>query len=437
MIIRNARILTHDANGRFLDNGFIQISNGHIVKMGRGEGPVDDDVVDAGGKWMLPGLINLHNHIYSALSRGVSLPQYSPTNFIEILEGMWWNLDQKLTKELVSLSARGTYYECIKNGVTTIFDHHASFATIKGSLRAIADESREAGIRSSLCFELTDRYGQEKSRLALEENLEFIEEVRQDGRDDLRALFGLHAAFTLSDDTLETVANKLSPGVGTHFHLSEGVEDELAAKQLNTSPLKRLVKFGLVRPNSLAIHGIHLGEDDFALLKQTGSALIHNPQSNMSNAVGYCPVSKFLDHGIRVGLGTDGYTQDMIETARIASLMMRHQHGDPQTGWVEPYQMLLQTNPELAGEHFGLKLGRLEVGAAADLILLDYVPFTPLHGDNLYSHLHFGMNGAMVSDTMARGKWLMRDRKVLTIDQERLVADATAKAKDLWKEMSQ
>lgn len=437
MVIRNARILTNDENQRYIPDGYIQVKDDLITDIGTGAGPTDADIVDAGGKILLPGLINLHNHIYSALSRGVYLPKYSPNNFLEILEGMWWNLDQKLDRELVSLSARATYFECIKNGVTTIFDHHASFATVRGSLEAIAQESRDAGIRSSLCFELTDRYGQALSEDALQENLEFMKQVQADGRDDLRALFGLHAAFTLHEETLEKVAKLLPEGAGTHFHLSEGEADETIAREKGTTPLRRLIKHGLVRPNSLAIHGIHLGDDDFPLLKETGAAVIHNPQSNMSNAVGYCPVLKFLDHGIRVGLGTDGYTQDMIETARIASLMMRHQNKNPRTGWVEPYDMLLKTNPALASEQFNQVIGKLEVGAVADLILLDYVPYTPFSADNLSGHLHFGMNGSMVSDTMAKGRWLMRNREILTIDSERLVSEASAQAEKLWKEMSE
>lgn len=435
MLIRNARIFTNDAKKTYYDRGFVRILDGRILEVGPGDGPPDDEVIDAGGKILMPGFINLHNHIYSALSRGVYLPKHNPHNFLEILEGMWWNLDQKLTNHLVSLSARATYYECIKNGVTTIFDHHASFSDVLGSLNAIASESRQAGLRSSLCFELTDRYSPQKSQEAMEENFQFIDEVRRNGRDDLRALFGLHASFTIEEYTLEELSKRLDPDVGTHFHLSEGVEDERMAKERGTSPLKRFVKHGLVRPNSLAIHGIHISDEDMKLLSQTGSALIHNPQSNMSNAVGYCPVQKYLDHGIQVGLGTDGYTQDMIETARIAALMMRHQNQNPRTGWVEPYEMLLETNPNLATKHFGLTLGRIEPQAGADLILLDYVPYTPLSADNLSGHLHFGMNGAMVSDTMARGKWLMRDRKVLTIDEQELVSEATKASEGLWKEM--
>lgn len=437
MVIRNARILTNDKFQRFITNGYIQVVDGLIQELGVGAGPADGETIDARGKIMLPGFINLHNHIYSALSRGVALTNYSPNNFLDILEGMWWNLDQQLDLNLVSLSARATYLECIKNGVTTIFDHHASFATIKGSLQAIAMESRKAGLRSSLCFEATDRYGKEKSAEAIEENLEFLSYVKQDGQDDLRALFGLHASFTLDDDTLERIARLIPDDAGTHVHLSEGEADEELARKQGTTPLRRLMKYNLVRPNSLAIHGIHLGSDDFSLLQKTGAALIHNPQSNMSNAVGYCPVLGFLEQGIRVGLGTDGYTQDMIETARIAALMMRHQNKNPRTGWVEPYLMLLATNADLASEHFGLGLGRLEVGSAADLILMDYEPFTPFGSDNLFGHMHFGMNGAMVSDTMAKGKWLMRDRVVLTIDEEELINEATTEASKLWKEMNQ
>ncbi|HHT20267.1 MAG TPA: putative aminohydrolase SsnA [Tissierellia bacterium] len=435
MIIRNARIFTNDADNHYYETGFIQIQDGLITQVGAGEGPADPEVIDAKGKIMLPGLINLHNHIYSALSRGVYLPKHNPNNFLEILEGMWWNLDRNLDNPLVALSARATYYECIKNGVTTIFDHHASFSDVLGSLETIAKESRQAGMRSCLCFEVTDRYGKDKSKQSIDENLQFIEEVRQDGRDDLRALFGLHASFTLDDETLADISRRLPEEVGTHFHLSEGIDDEIHAQELGTTPLRRLIEHGLVKPNSLAIHGIHLGDDDFSLLKDTGAAVIHNPQSNMGNAVGYCPVLKFLGHDIPVGLGTDGYTQDMIETARIAALMMRHENKNPRTGWVEPYDMLLQTNAELATKHFGLTLGRLEAGAGADLILLDYVPYTPFGGDNLSGHLHFGMNGAMVSDTMAKGQWLMRDRQVLTIDEADLVAEASAAAEGLWEEM--
>ena len=159
--------------------------------------------IDAKGGLIMPGLINAHTHIYSGLARGLAIPGNNPTNFLEVLEGTWWNIDRHLSLELTRSCAYATVLECIRNGVTTIFDHHASFAEIPGSLFAIAEVCKELGIRTNLCYEVSERDGAEKCHEAIAENADFARWAVSQHSDMITAMFGGHALFTISDKTFE------------------------------------------------------------------------------------------------------------------------------------------------------------------------------------------------------------------------------------------
>lgn len=188
----------------------------------------DATVINAHGKLIMPAFINAHHHIYSALARGLALPNYNPTNFNEILEGMWFYLDNNLNRNSVWASAVATYMACIENGVTTIFDHHASYGETAGSLSVIGDVAKEFGVRSCLCYEVSDRNGQEAMEAAVAENVRFGKTVKEADPEDieLAAMFGLHASFTLSPATLDYVRTQNTDGLGYHIHVAEGISDE-------------------------------------------------------------------------------------------------------------------------------------------------------------------------------------------------------------------
>ena len=377
------------------------------------------EIIDAKGGMILPGNINAHNHIYSAFARGLALPDFAPQSFGEILEGLWWKLDRKLRVEDVKWSAYAILLDCIKNGTTTVFDHHASYGEVRGSLFAIADVAKELGVRVNLCYEVSDRDGEAKMHEAVTENEEFIRYAAKDTTDMVAGMMGLHASFTLSDKTIEHCRKRTPEGVGFHIHVAEGPEDvDDCQKKYGKRVVERLYDMEVLGKNTIAGHCVHIDENEMDLLKESGTMVVHNPQSNMGNKVGIPACAEMIGHGILMGLGTDGYTQDMFESQKVASLL----HGP---AW-------RHENAAIAANSFSTKLGVLEAGAAADIIICDYDPPTLIYESNLAGHMHFGINGLSVVTTIINGEVKMKDRKFVGIDSRAIMAKCREQAKALW-----
>ena len=178
-LLTNGRLITRDPNAKgYYEKGGVVFEGTKIVEVGeeaalRAKYP-QAEIIDAKGNVIMPAFINAHTHIYSALARGLSIVGNNPTNFYEVLDGTWWAMDRKLTLEGTRASADALYIDCIKQGVTTIFDHHASFCEIPGSLFQIGESAKKFGVRSCLCYEVSDRDGEEKSIQAVKENADWI-----------------------------------------------------------------------------------------------------------------------------------------------------------------------------------------------------------------------------------------------------------------------
>lgn len=437
IIVGNGRIITRDEDNPYMENGAVCIEGTKIAEIGDLENLREKyseaEFIDAKGGIIMPGLINTHHHIYSAMARGFSMPGYAPKNFLDILEGLWWKLDRKLTMKQISLSAYATYLDCIRNGVTTVFDHHASYGTILGSLFTISDAAKDLGIRTCLCYEISDRDGKQKMEEAVKENIDFFDCVSKSGDDMQKAMIGLHASFTLSDETLNYVENKRPDGAGYHIHVAEGKEDLKNSLVYYHKPVvERLKERGITGSKTLAVHCVHIGEKDADLLKETDTMVIHNPESNMGNAVGCPKVLAMYKKGILMGLGTDGYTSDMLESLKTANILHKHDLGDPGAAWEEIPGMLFYNNRKIAARYFETPLGVIKKGAAADIIIADYVPLTPMDSENCNSHILFGMNGRSVVTTIINGTILMKDRKFTRADEEKILEDCRDEAKKLW-----
>jgi cytosine/adenosine deaminase-related metal-dependent hydrolase len=246
-----------------------------------------------------PGLVCAHHHLYSTLARGMPAPPKVATNFAEILEQVWWRLDAALDLEMIRWSAMLGALEALENGTTAIVDHHESPNAIEGSLDVIADACAQVGVRALLAYGITDRHGPDGARRGLAENERFI---RAGGR----GLVGIHAAFTCSDESLRAAAGLAEKlGVGVHVHVCEGPGDADAPRRLA----------GLTRDDWLLAHCVHLPTDH--TLKGT---ILHNPTSNLNNAVGYANPARFSNP---VALGTDGIGGNVLEAFRLAYVMQR------------------------------------------------------------------------------------------------------------------
>ncbi|MSS63897.1 putative aminohydrolase SsnA [Velocimicrobium porci] len=441
LLIGNGRLVTRDNTNPFIENGAVFIENDLIKKVGTTkelkEAYPEAEYIDAKGGVIMPGFINAHEHIYSAMARGLSIKGYDPNGFLDILDGMWWTIDRNLTLEQVKQSAIATYIDSIKNGVTTVFDHHASYGAITDSLFTIEEAAKQTGIKSCLCYEVSDRDGEEKMKQAVKENEAFIKHALKDDSDMIAGMMGLHASFTLSDKTLEYCAEHKPDEVGYHIHVAEGIEDLYDSLHKHGKRIiDRLMDMNILGEKTLAAHCIYVNKHEMDVLKETDTMVVHNPESNMGNACGCPPTMEIFHHGIVTGLGTDGYTHDMTESYKVANVLHKHHLCDANAAWGEVPAMLFEGNAKIANRYFKRPVGIIKEGAAADVIISDYIPLTPMTKDNINSHILFGMQGRSIVTTVANGKVLMKDRKLTQIDEEEAMAKVREEALKLWTKIN-
>ncbi|MCI8524515.1 MAG: putative aminohydrolase SsnA [Oscillospiraceae bacterium] len=440
-ILTNGRLITRDPEHPYFEKGAVVYDGAAILAAGdeaalRAQYP-QAKAIDARGGVIMPAFINAHTHIYSALARGLSISGYNPTNFYEVLDGQWWYIDRHLTLAGTRASADALYLDCIKQGVGTIFDHHASFCEIPGSLFEIARSAKEFGVRSCLCYEVSDRDGEEKCLQAIRENADFISWCEKEQDPMLAAMFGGHALFTISDKTFERMAEANNGRTGYHIHVSEGMNDVYDSLQnYGRRPVQRLQDHGILGPKTMLGHCIHVNTAEMELIAETGTMCVNNPESNMGNAVGCSPVLQLFKHGILVGLGTDAYTNDMLESLKAALTIQRHNACMPNVGWGEVTAMLFQNNARIAAQYFDAPLGVLKPGAAADIIVMDYKPFTPFSDANIDGHMLFGMTGRQCQTTIIGGDLKMLDRQLVGVDEEAVNAHILEESKKLWGELN-
>jgi putative selenium metabolism protein SsnA len=446
MLITHGTLVTMSVPNEVFADGALYVEDGRIADLG----PSADlearypkaERLDAEGKLVLPGLICAHTHFYGAFARGMGLPGEPAANFPEILEKLWWRLDKALWPEDVRYSALVSLVDAIRHGTTTLIDHHASQGSIPGSLDEIATAVEQAGVRACLCYEVTDRDGDEAARDGIQENVRFIRlaQARQRKRDmRLAGTFGLHASLTLSDKTLNRCIDSAEPlGTGFHIHVAEDkadVSDSLRRSGLRV--VERLKKRGVLAPSTIAAHCVHVDRIETELLLDTGTMVVHNPRSNMNNAVGTADLPWMLHIGIPVGLGNDGFSNNMFTEMAAAYLVHKQAKGDPR---ILPANRVIQMawdhNARIARTFFpglGPQFGQLAAGAPADVILVNYDPPTPLIAGNLPWHIVFGVDGTGVDTTIVAGQVLMRGRELLTLDEKAIMVRARELAGKLWQ----
>ena len=348
---------------KVIENGGVLFEDGIIKDVGNtdevrakvfrtSEDKIQLKIIDAKKKIILPGFINTHHHLYSTFARGMYIPSTPAKNFVEILEKLWWKLDRVLTAEDIYYSSLISLIECVKNGTTTIIDHHESQGFQVGSLDEIQKAVEKIGIRACLCFGSSDRYG--KGDEGLKENERFLSKLSTLNSQLVSGMVGLHASFTVNNDTLEkSVALAKKYNVGIHIHCAEDLADEKdSVEKYKMRVVERLKKFGALGEKTLLIHCIHINEKEMEIIKDTKTNAVHNPESNMNNAVGCADVLTMMKKGITVGLGTDGMSSDMLSQMRCAYLIHRHNKKDPTVAFVESPTMLLENNSKIAEQVF-------------------------------------------------------------------------------------
>ncbi len=434
LLIKNGRVVTLNERGEIFENASVYIEGDKIVEVGsvseRAHKP--EKTIDAGGNVVMPGLINAHHHLYSTFARGFAPPGEPATDFEEILEHLWWKLDFALNEEDVYYSALLALIECVKAGCTTVVDHHASPSCRDGSLDLVEDAFREIGLNGCLCYEVSDR---NVEGAGIAENERFIRKCTQSGDDQITAMFGLHASMTIGKATLEkcaAIGKEL--GAGFHVHAAEDAIDQtVTQKEFGRRVVERFQEAGITGSKSIFVHGVHLDDAELDILKDTNSIVVHNPESNMNNAVGLSRILDMLGKGILVGLGTDGMASAMIASARAAYLLQRHALHDPRVAFGEACDLLLKSNRTICGRLFREKRGVLAPGYLADVIVADYEPFTPFTAQTFYGHLLYGLNYATVLTTVCRGKVLMEQGQLTQLDESAVEIKCRDRAAKLWQ----
>lgn len=438
ILIKNACIIT--GTGRAFPSGFVRVSDGKISALGndaawpRGSNAL---LIDAGGRYVLPGFINPHMHFYGVLSRGMGVGRMK--TFGEVLKNLWWKLDRALTLEDVHISALVCGIEAIKSGVTTVFDHHASYGAVMGSLGTVAKAVSGLGIRASLCYEISDRNGKRARDMAASESALWLDFVasRSGGTEHfpLRGMVGLHASMTLSDATLDIARELMETyDVGAHVHVAEGVEDlKITKKMCGLTPAARLAKKGILKDGSIAAHCVHVSTADMNILKRCGVSVVHNPLSNLNNAVGVAPILSMARRGIPVMIGTDGMSAGISDDVRLAACLHNPTALDAQASGLMARSAVWENAPAFASKVFGVELGVIRKGAAADIIIVDAVPPTDVTGENAWWHVLFGTMNSPVRTVVALGRVIMRDFNIANVDEKAIAREAKRLAKRLWK----
>lgn len=439
MLIINGTVATFDEQNRLLPEGALYIVDDRIVEIGESAQLAakypDEKTLNARGMLVMPGLICAHTHFYGAFARGIPLRGEPAAEFTEILERLWWRLDRTLWPEDVAASAEVCLIDAIRHGTTTLIDHHASPRCVNGALDILAEAVLAAGLRACLCYEVSDRDGVDAARAGIDENVRFIKRCQRAANPQLAGMMGLHASLTLSDQTLEMATGLASDlGAGCHIHVAEAAADMTdSLKKYGLRVVERLQRAGVLSDQTIAAHCVHLDAYEIDILRQCGVAVVHNPRSNMNNAVGTAHIPRMLRDRIVVGLGNDGFSNNMFTEMQAAYLVHKAAESDPRVMPADRVvQMAFVNNRKLAGAFFPAEIGILTPGAMADIILVDYQPTTPLTADNLPWHVIFGIDGTGVNTTICAGQILMIDGELMTMDEKAVSAQSRKLAGKVW-----
>lgn len=438
-IISNAWISTVEENKVLPIFGDLIVENGTIAKIRKRDYSyflnhphlVNKDSFNAGGRLLTVPLVNFHDHFYSRLAKGFSI-KGEMNNFINILHNYWWKVDKLLDEKMIRASVKLAALESIKNGVLYIFDHHSSPINSLGSLKVISDVLAEFNLRGTVCFETSDRNGAEYAAGGLKENRDSLFSAVNS---DVKPMLGLHASFTLSDDTLAEAADLVEEfDLGIHIHLSEDeIDNKLSVEIANLRPLERLNLFNLINVKSILAHGIHLKDSDYSILQKSGGAIAYNFDSNFNNGVGL-PSLIDLPEFVPVLFGTDGMHANPAKSMKQYFLLLRHQSA----AFDEAFQRLQKSyfDQFVFVKRYFSDFSTLHEGENAEFIIWDYFPAAPLNSENFLSHYIYGTVENRVHSCFRNNKFLMKEFHISDIDETMIsseIADQGKRLKELFE----
>jgi len=441
LLIRNGVLVTMDGQRRILENHAIAIEQGKVVEIGKTadlqKKHSTAEVLDASGRIVMPGIVCSHSHLYGMLLRGASLKITPPSDFTQILQRVWWPMDEAMNFEDAYASALVASVEFAKSGVTTFADTYSGPNSITGVLDHIARAVEEVGIRGFVAFEATERHSKDEGAKGVQENVRFAEKTHSKPASKAKPLFSIHASFTVSDDLIRRVkALAVKYRVPITIHASEGLGDlHHNLENYGKRTVERLRDVGLLGPDVVLAHCVNLDENEIDTIAQTKTGVAHNPMSNMLNAVGVAPILRMLEKQINVGLGNDGYIFDMFENMRSAYLLHRVYHKNPNA--IDPYTVLEMATVNGA-KLYGMEkeLGSIEAGKRADIIIIkpSVLP-TPLNASSAVGHLVNTVDGNDVETVLVDGKPVVKNKQLLTFDEEKAQSISQNAAAKLWERL--
>jgi 5-methylthioadenosine/S-adenosylhomocysteine deaminase len=438
LLLKGKYVLTIDERYGIIPSGAVISEDDKILAVGPAKEIESsysaDETIDAKEGIVMPGLICSHSHMYGILSHGIPVSN-APSTFIRFLEEFWWpQVENALTREQIHAAVLMSSIEMAKTGTTCCADILEAPNSIPGALEVEAKATEEVGVRSVLSFEATERLSEENGWKGVEENLNFIKK-RNRRRDSLtRGMFCTHTTFTCSAEFLKKVrqlANQYPAGI--HIHLEEGAyESKYCLDRYRKLPVEFYESIGFLGPDLLASQCVHTEPKEIKILQKHGVKVAHMPLSNCEVGGGIAPIPSFLDQGATVGLGTDGYIQDMFEVMKAAFLIHK---GKLQDASVMPADKVIRMATIDAAKAIGIEklAGSITPGKKADIITVDLNAPTPITPDNLVTHLVVFGHGSMVRNVMINGNKIMRNRKILTVNESIARKKCREAAESLWK----
>jgi 5-methylthioadenosine/S-adenosylhomocysteine deaminase len=442
LLLKNGVIVTMDPNRRILEGHSLAIRDGRIIEIDETSSLERKysraDILDTSGRVVMPGIVCSHSHLYGILLRGAVLKINPPSDFTQILQRVWWPVDEALTDDDAYASALVSSVEFAKSGVTMFADTYSGPNSISGVLDHVARAIEEVGIRGFVAFEATERHTKDEGSAGVRENIRFAERMRAKPASKVKPLFSIHASFTVSDELIKqvrAVARKYH--VPVTIHASEGLVDiQHNLEHYGKRTLERLQDVGLLGPDVILAHCVNVSNSEIEIIAQTNTGVAHNPMSNMLNAVGVAPVVRMIEKHVNVGLGNDGYIFDMFENMRAAFLIHRLQNRNPNA--IDPYT-ILEMSTINGAKLYGIdkELGSLEGGKRGDIIVIkpSTLP-TPLNAETVIGHLINTVDGDDVEHVLVDGKPIVMNKRLLTYDEEKAQSLSQETAAKLWSRLN-
>jgi putative selenium metabolism protein SsnA len=440
MLITNATVMTCEYPNRVLAGHAVYVAGNHVQELGPSsrleKAHPKSRRLDAHGQFLLPGSVCAHTHLHRRFGRGLIPAAPKPADFRELQKRLWGPLERALLEEDIRYAALAGLVDAIRSGTTTLFDHHSSPAAVDGSLDIVAEAVERSGLRAVLSYAVTDQEGKDRADSGIRENARFLKRIEAQSSPRLGAMFGLKESLSLSGATLQACRAAAPGDAGFHVVVAEDAADQFDCQdRTGMRVVERLQNQGILGPKTIAAQCVHIDAKESLLLQQTGTWVSHQPRSNMRQAVGAAPVESMLRAGVRVCLGNDGLTFDMWDEWRAARALQRTAQGKLRSmDGSQISHLALDNGAALASLFFpAAPVGRIVPGAVADLILVDYKPPTRVDATNVEEHILEGFHAGIVTTTMVGGKLVMKDRKLMTLDEEQIIGRARELASRVWK----